>query len=286
MRAECPICLEEKKPIVALPCGHSVCEADYTEPNTQHTFADEKMIDELVDISGIEKQTLSMREVLNQQFKARESSDNLSKDEFEKLKSILLESFNEKEILKNTKAALLEGLTEEEIKEVIDLHKSPLFIKTTRLEEEASSSEGIKNLQVYAQKINEAPPSEERIKLVQKLDSNLKISEVNSLVIFQFTKGFMKAFEGREFSEEESTQLLKILATQMTQVIYLQLFYTYKDLTDKEFGKYVDTYLTRSSLKKVNNVVTENVSKGVIDWGKKVGEKSNFLIKKSSQKEI
>ena len=253
---------------------------------TQHTFADEKMIDELVDISGIEKQTLAMREVLNQQFKARESADNLSKDELDNLKTIFMGSFDEKAILKNTKSGLLKGLTEEEIKEVIDLHKTPLFIKTTRLEEEASSAEGIKNLQVFAQKINEAPPTEERIKLVQKFDYNLKISEINSRIVFEFTKVFMEAFEGRKFTDEESGQLLKILATQMTQVIYLQLFYTYKDLTDKEFGKYVDTYLTRSSLKKVNDVVSDNISKGLVEWAKRVGKKSKTLIKEKIQEEI
>ena len=74
----------------------------------QLSFSDDKMINELVDISGIEKQTLAMREILNQQFKARESSDKLSKEQFDKLKSIIMDSFDEKEILRNTKSGLLE----------------------------------------------------------------------------------------------------------------------------------------------------------------------------------
>ena len=86
-----------------------------------------------------------------------------------------------------------------------------------------------------------------------------------------------------EISPKKSRQLLEILATQMTQVIYLQLFYTYKDLSDKEFGKYVDTYITRSSLKKVNNVVYENISKG-LSTGEKVGNKSKILVNNSPQK--
>ena len=56
-------------------------------------------------------------------------------------------------------------------------------------------------------------------------------------MVFQLTKGFAKAFDGRDFTEEESQQLLSILGTQMTQVVYLQLFYTYKDLSDKELWK-------------------------------------------------
>ena len=137
---------------------------------------DEKMIDELVDISN--RKTNAIHEG---RFKStntgKRPSEKLSEDQNNKLKSIMIDSLKENEILKNTKNDLKSQLSKEEIEEIIKLHKSPLFIKTTKYEEEASSPEGVKKLQEFALEFSKTPPSDERIKLVQKLDNSLKISK-------------------------------------------------------------------------------------------------------------
>ena len=45
-------------------------------------------------------------------------------------------------------------------------------------------------------------------------------------------------------------------------------------------------YLTRPSLKKVSDIVSNNLNKGLLDWGKDVGEKSKVLFSKKKPNKI
>lgn len=212
-------------------------------------MADE--IDVLLDISGTEKQVLSIRDVMIQQLDSDPQTKNMSADQLESIKNILVESYSGPHILAAIKRSLKAGLSELEVRELNKFYDQETLRKMTKLEEFSSTPEGLIEMQAYSQKLSSHPPTKERLTLIQNLDQLVSGTDLNLFIVSSSLDAVIvvsdvllpaekKLSDGNKQKIKE--QLYGQIAPVMSQVTLISYLFTYRDISHAELSEYASHY--------------------------------------------
>ncbi|MCL4500797.1 MAG: hypothetical protein M1438_02945 [Deltaproteobacteria bacterium] len=175
-------------------------------------------------------------------------------------------------------------LTAGDLKTILKWLNSPLGIKCTRLEEDASTPEAYIETKKYGESLKTSPPTAQRLRLIQKFDAAVQATK-NSVSTFINIQTAVSLGINASLPSEQQQSLADIqreinqsrpeIEANMKLETLVSLLYTYRNLTEAEIGQYIKFAATKAGVK--YRVVTDNawekaLIKGGIRWGKAVGE--------------
>ncbi|MCL4502504.1 MAG: hypothetical protein M1438_11725 [Deltaproteobacteria bacterium] len=175
-------------------------------------------------------------------------------------------------------------LTTGDLKTILKWLNSPLGMKCTRLEEEASTPEAYIETKKYGESLKKSPPTAKRLRLIQKFDAAVQATK-NSVSTFINIQTAVSLGINASLPSEQQQSLADIrrevnqsrpeIEANMKLETLMSLLYTYRNLTGAEIGQYIKFASSKAGVK--YRVVTDNAWEkalihGGIRWGKAVGE--------------
>lgn len=248
----------------------------------------EALVQELYVKSGLAKQIQdvprSIQAGLDQPMLEAEQFPKPSLRVIALMKALAPEAFAPEKLKAVVLPQLKTGLTTSDLQAALKWLDSPLGIKCTRLEEEASTPEAYPEIDKYAAQLKKSPPTPERLKIIQKLDAALKASQTSVEMALNLQVALLLAVNAT-LPKEQQQSPAEILgemeqhrpeiesALQLESLV--SLFYTYRSLTEAEINQYIK-FATSSAGSKYQEVADAAVKKaliaGGIRWGEAIGE--------------
>jgi hypothetical protein len=250
--------------------------------------ANDSLVQELYVKSGLQKQIeqvpLVLQATLEQASQEDHATRTLPTNVISAIKASAQKAFAPAILKEAVVLAFKEKLAAQEIKEVLDWLDSPTGKKCTQSEEAASTPQAETDLRQYAAQMQNSPPTQQRVDLVRKLDSAMKVSEnhvdlaINArVVVFMAIMAALPLEQQRsvdDISREVEKHRPQIEATVRSRLL-IYLLYTYKDLTDAEIQQYIE-FATSPVGSKYLSVGTTALTKALmgsgIRWGKSIGD--------------
>ena len=198
------------------------------------------------------------------------------------------------ERLKATVLAELTGkLTDQDIKDTLKWLDSPLGKKCTQLEEAASTPEAQADMQQYAARLHDSPPTAERLKVLREFDAAAKVTgnavemaiqsqvAVALAVIATLPMEKQKPIEDVYREIEKTRPAIEAEARSQTLI---SLLYAYRSLTNAEIQLYTEfakspagSRFNSASMAALNKANLEGATK----WGQLIGDAIKEMNNKS-----
>ena len=230
----------------------------------------EKKIDAILDRSGIDKQTMQLKETMSAQVKEGVARNKkLSPEQIEKLSTIAMEEFKPQEILSRIKNRL-KNWSAKEINELHSFYEQDSVKKFARLEEEGTSAAAQSAMIDYVKNLEKNPPEKERLGLIFNFMNDSKAVEVTVQIVADTVVGMGMAF-GENVPESVLEQLKQQMTPVLQQQILLSSLFTYRDVPTNELKDYFSKYHTDNNLKKIIKEVMDEYHKGFSEWGLNFG---------------
>jgi hypothetical protein len=245
-------------------------------------------VQELYVKSGLEKQLEQLPLVIQATFEQASQVDKrvqkLPGNVSSIIKASIQQAFKPASLKETVLTEIRAKLATQDIKKVLAWLESPLGRKCTQLEEDASTPEALAKMQQYAARIQNSPPSAERLKIIRKLDSAVKGTEggvelaIDSQVAIALATISTLPAEQQRSLESISREFEKNrpqLEAMVRAQVLLSFLYTYRNLTDAEIQQYID-FAASPGGSKYHSVTEEALKKaflaGSVRWGKSIGE--------------
>ena len=136
---------------------------------------------ELYVKSGMENQVEQLPSVIQTVFDQAIPQDDqarkLPKEILSVMRASVPEAYAPERLKKTIVAELAERLTDQDSKDTLKWLDSPVGKKCTQLEEAASTAEAQAEMEQYAARLSDSPPTAERLKVLRELDSAAKVTE-------------------------------------------------------------------------------------------------------------
>jgi len=242
---------------------------------------------ELYIKSGLSKQIEQlpslMQSVFNQSVEEDDQDQKLPKQVRAAMMAGIREAFAPDRVKEVVLSELDGKLTSGDTGELLKWFDSPLGRKCTQLEEIASTPEAQADMRQYAARLQDSPPTPERMKMLRELDSALKETENAVEVAIQaqvaITLALMATLpkEQQKSLDEVSRELENakpVLNSTVRSQVVMQLLYTYRSLTEPEIRQYAE-FAGSPSGSRFNTLVITALKKalleGAVKWGGIIG---------------
>lgn len=247
-----------------------------------------EMIKELLELSGGKKQIENFPAMVVSG--AEQWRGKLTPQNFEKLISMIRESYNADVMYQDVAGYLMSHFDEKHCTAFLDWLRSPLSRKMSKLEEQSSSLESLREIQIFSGKLQQTPPSNQRVQLMRELDQTLGASKfaIEMIIVpsFEMYKAIepnipeQKRLKGESGEESYRSKLNAQLEDPIKQNILITFLYTYKSVPDNELREYVDFWKTDQG-QWCNNSMYQAFLDSLKKSSKKMGENfANALPKK------
>lgn len=250
----------------------------------------EDLVDKYIKISGIDEMLATFPgqiEAMNAQRILTSKNQELEK----KIASIMKESFDITLADQNLYSFLLKNTDVNFLENLAQWYETPLAKKIIEEEMLSSGPESQAELLRYIADLQTNPPAQDRIAVIQELEKTTKLSELTTDIVLEMMRGMFEAFnlampeEKRQDIgniEEEIGKIRPLIQESMRQQMILSSFYSYRNISNEELGKYIDFYKSNVGKKEIE--VTGNAFAFVLkQWFVNVGEKIITLAKKESE---
>jgi hypothetical protein len=245
-------------------------------------------VQELYVKSGLKKQLEQLPFIIQAAFEQAGQEDDsvrkLPNNIISTIKASVQEAFAPAILKEALLPELREKLTAQDIKKVLNWLDSPLGKKCTQLEEAASTPEALAEMEKYADRMQNSPPTAQRLNILRKLDSAIKATKsnvemaINTQVAVALAILTTFPLEQQGSPEDILREVGKNrpnLEAAVREQVLISLLYTYKSLTDNEIQQYIE-FATSPIGSKYHSVATAALNKaflgGSIRWGKKIGD--------------
>lgn len=236
-----------------------------------------KKIDAILDLSGIQKQTLSLKEIVEN---AANESIQKSKSPPElqlKIKKIMIGEFVPAKILNKLRERYLKEFSEVQIDHLYNFYNSPKTKEYSRLEEEVSTVAGHQAVTAYAKGLDKNLPSKDRAMMLVQFDKNVGVSENNTQMVILVMDSMTAAF-GEKLPSNEREAFVQKMNTYFAQTTLVSLLYAYRDISEEELSKYLNLYSSDLILKKQSTMVMDEYKVFFADWGNSIGNKIKLEV--------
>lgn len=237
--------------------------------------------------SGLAKQIEQLPSLIQTIFNRSVEEDDQDQKLPKQVKSAMMaaiqEAFAPRRVKEIVLAEMAEKLTPQDTGALLRWFDSPVGEKCTQLEEIAATPESQADMRQYAARLQDSPPTAERMKLLRELDSALKETENAIEMAIQaqvaVTLALMATLpkEQQKPLEEVSRELERlkpILDSTVRSQVVMQLLYTYRSLTDAEIRQYIE-FAGSPTGSRFNTLVITALRKALLEgaakWGNIIG---------------
>jgi hypothetical protein len=252
---------------------------------------------ELYVKSGMEKQVQQIPSVMQALFDQSVPEDDqarkLPKEVLSAMRASVPAAFAPERLKETILAELTRRLTAQDIKDTLQWLDSPIGKKCTQLEEAASTPEAQDEMQQYAGRLHDSPPTAERLKVLRELDSAATVTGNAVEMAIQTQAAVALAIiatlpvEQQKPREEVYRDIEKtrpaIEALVRSQTLISQLW-AYRSLTDAEIKRYTQ-FAKSPAGSKYSSAAMAAFDKanleGAIKWGKLIGDAMKEMKNKS-----
>jgi hypothetical protein len=233
-------------------------------------------IEQYIELSGIEEMIDSMPiqidAMINQQLLTAENPETV-KEEMQ----VLNYAWDSVEIKTEIVEHIQKNSNNDEINELLEWRKSPLLVKITTAELDATSANFQNELLRYIADLQLTPPTTETMKAIRHLvvatDMVNIMVDMTIQVIKTMTTAFMEA-ESKNADEiaselnKELDSMRAMITPQMEQQAILMSYYIYRNITNEELARYSSFYESDIGKRELT-IISESLSVGMSSWAKK-----------------
>ncbi|MGD8228053.1 MAG: DUF2059 domain-containing protein [Desulfobacteraceae bacterium] len=208
----------------------------------------EARILELWELSGLQKQVAQLDDLsvagLNEQYQAGRMPTQV----YEYLVPLLKDAYQADRIKRQLLARFEKSLDPACIEAVLNWLQSPLGRKITKLEEGASTPEGVRAMTVYAAMIQSDPPPQTRLRLVKRLDEAIKATDLMldmaTITVNETMNGVVAAMPQQlDMDPATLSRHLKThreeMRKQFQKAVKTSFLYAYQPLSNEELEEYI-----------------------------------------------
>lgn len=205
------------------------------------------LVKEVLEISGAKKQIQQIPEMVKSHMAQRQGETDPKV--YETIRKIMIESYQADALYQAVAESLQKKFDAQSLSAVLQWHRSPLSRKITQLEVQSSSPKALQEMQQFAAQLQNKPPAQGRLALVQKLDQLTGSSELSIEMALTSFRAMAKAFDPvlpqekrlkpGQLEEIGNTMRRQLEVPLKNQTLIVFLF-TYRSLPDSELKQYVD----------------------------------------------
>jgi hypothetical protein len=202
---------------------------------------------ELLRLSGVESQMLTVRpQILN----GLESAEfGLGQEDLDRLQGVINQQFADAALREQSLGILRDRWDETHSRAALDWLNGELGRRITALEEYASTTEGVMEMQGFAAELQAAPPRPGRVELLDRLNRAFEGTRmaVDTTMAMALAVAVAANAAGPEEQQLDGSTLRErieagrgLMTQQMQQVLVVYYLFTYHDLQDEEIARYAD----------------------------------------------
>jgi hypothetical protein len=240
---------------------------------------------ELWELSGLQKQVAQLDDLsvasLNEQYQAGRMPPQV----YEYLVPLLKDAYQADRIKRQLLARFNKSLDPACIEAVLSWLRSPLGRKVTKLEEAASTPEGVRQMTMYAAMIQGDPPPQERLRLVERLDEAIKATDLMldmaTITVNETMNGVIAAMPQQlDMDPATLSRYLKThraeMREQFQKAVMNTFLYTYQPLSNGELEEYV-AFAESERGRRYHEVLVDEMAKIQLDASYYVAKGMNNL---------
>jgi len=227
--------------------GFSMLVVGSAQPATAAGAEPEKVIHQLLDLSGTSEMIESFPALVDQQI-----ANQVGKLEGEDgvfLRQALMAAFDPARIRTSIVAALRESYDDAKARSALEWEQSDLASRVRAEELRSLRPEAQQELALFAQSFQTTPPDPKRLELARRLDAASQSSALAVEIAMEFLRGLLGGIaaitpaENQPASPEDIDQLISQQMTQLGPIVQAQtlasLLFTSRHLSIDEFRSYI-----------------------------------------------
>ncbi len=192
--------------------------------------------------------------------------DALAPGQDEFAKRIMRQAYLPGKFYRALRRPFIEDYKPQHIRSAVQWHRSTLGEKIRRLENEAGHPDNKLAMELFTKKLLKAPPSEERISLVERIESSAYRTEAGKTLFLGYVK-LMYPFN-KKIDARRLRKMLRALEESITEpireVVLRSLLFSYRGVKNKDLGKYAKflgsqagQWFSQTTLKGLKNGIKE-----------------------------
>ncbi len=250
------------------------------------------MVSKYIEVSGIK----SMLSTFPEQMDAMASQNQMTSSDPEAenmVYELMKESFDQERSERELTDYLLQNTDKKFLSRLLKWLESPLAKKITREETRSSTPSEQVNMLRYLADLQEMPPTQERIELIQQLEETTRMSDLMTDIFMDIMKGMLESVnlalpeekrQGTDAVFAEIMEIQPIMKDAFREQMIMTSFYTYRNISNREMAKYIQFYGSESGQKEIR--ITGNAMGYVLkQWFADVG-RSLVLLEKAQGNDI
>lgn len=219
---------------------------------------DASKLEQLIVLSGFQRQFDALPEFMGAMFAARLSKDkNATSEQGAKVRTIITQTFDVSKMSNAYTKELDRGLAPEELDAVLAWLNSPLGTKIVHLESSIESGEAYKEMQALALKAAGDPAFVPRQKILAELDGAAHLSDARVQMkreVLMAMARFSDLLNGQKFSsDKELTERFAkqddVMKTAARREVFMSGLYIYRTLSNEELNQYLEFYKSPAGTK-------------------------------------
>lgn len=169
-------------------------------------------------------------------------------DVFDKYKEIIVNYFDPLVLKENVRVVISERYDDKKMGKMIDFLKHPKVELMTQREESSKSLQAAQDMQDFFAGLQHSSPTEERKRLIEKIDSVKRSSSFVVDMQVELFKAITWGMRGlspdnQRITEDQLNQMaldMKAkLDVHMEQQVWMSMLFSYKDMSDTELEEYI-----------------------------------------------
>ena len=254
------------------------------------------LLQDLYRLSGMERQLDQLPMIIQVGFDQAVDADNqlqaLPRSVIDQMRASIAAAYEPQTVRRTILRECHARLSIVDLNTVLAWLDSPLGRKITRLEEAASRPDALAGMQRYAQALQDAPPTPERLDMIRQLDAAVKATETGVEVAFntQIAVAMAVAASLPVEQQPDHAQLTAALEQRRPQIrnmvrgqTLIALLYTYQQVSEADLSEYIafaaspaGTIYHDASIAGFKAALLE----GGYRWGQSIGEILSLSVKK------
>jgi len=251
----------------------------------------EEMLAKYIKLSGIENALTSLPEQL-EALSAQRLMTSKNPETDKKTTELLKQSFDAERAKSELSRFVSTNMNDSLLRDLLKWYESPLAQKIVDEEINSSGADKQANLLRYLASLQENPPPQERITLIQEVESTTQLSELTTNITIEVMKGMFKTIN-MSMPKESQVELASVdkdindlrpmLKEEFRKQMILTSYYSYRNITNDELKEYIAFYKTAAGQKEVE--ITGSALAHVLNqWFVSAADKIIAYAKSESEK--
>jgi hypothetical protein len=173
----------------------------------------------------------------------------------------MVKSFDSKKMFAELEQYFLAHTDEYYLVQILSWLETPLARKIVQEEKQSEQPANNAEMLRYLAKLQENPPAQERISLVQDLVATTRTAELAAEITLRITRGLLESVNmmlpadkqvPKEKIEAHLQQMQAMIQGALRQQMTLTAYYTYRNISNMELQKYIAFYKTKTGQKEID----------------------------------